>query len=177
MWRYTNIVYIRSCLVLTYIEIFFSIVCCFFSHICWSVNCISWASKFRNFFLNCSETEARFIFEVFMYCPLWKLRYLFSYFDLVGKLFKGLFQLLSQSANCISWVSESCKKHISKISRSSSINLHLRPCSVAIYGKFCTVCTISDFFFSFNCTNLVYKLCITYMMCQDTQTLFILECV
>ena len=50
MWRYTNIVYIRSCLVLTYIEIFFSIVCCFFGHICWSVNCISWASKFRNFF-------------------------------------------------------------------------------------------------------------------------------
>ena len=138
--RYTNIVYIGNCLVLTYIEIFFSTVCCFCSYICWSVNCMSWASKFYNFFLNCSEIEARFTFEVFKYCPLWNLRYLFSFFHLVGKLFKGLFQPLCQSANCMSWVFESCNKHISEISRSWSINSYLRPCSVAIYGKFYMYC-------------------------------------
>ena len=65
MSRYTNIVYIGRYLVLTYIEIFISTVCCFFSHICWSVNCMSWVSKFNNFFLTCTETEARFIFEGF----------------------------------------------------------------------------------------------------------------
>ena len=63
--RYTNIVYIGRYLVLTYIERFFSTVWCFFSYICWSVNCISWVSKFNNFFLTCTETEARFIFEGF----------------------------------------------------------------------------------------------------------------
>ena len=41
----------------------FSTVCCFFSYICWSVNCMSWVSKFNNFFLICTETEAKFIFE------------------------------------------------------------------------------------------------------------------
>ena len=65
MSRYTNIVYIGRYLVLTYIERFISTVCCFFSYICWSVNCMSWVSKFNNFFLICTETEARFIFEGF----------------------------------------------------------------------------------------------------------------
>ena len=65
MSRYTNIVYIRRYLVLTYIQRFISTVCCFFSYICWSVNCMSWVSKFNNFFLTCTETEARFIFEGF----------------------------------------------------------------------------------------------------------------
>ena len=40
-------------------------VCCFFSNICWSVNCMTWVSKFNNFFLICTETEVRFIFEGF----------------------------------------------------------------------------------------------------------------
>ena len=65
MSRYTNIVYIGRYLVLTYIERFISTVCCFFSYICWSINCTSWVSKFNNFFLTCRETEARFIFESF----------------------------------------------------------------------------------------------------------------
>ena len=63
MLRYTNIVYIGRYLVLTYIEIFISTVCCSFSYICWPVNCMSWVSKFNNFFLICTETEAKFIFE------------------------------------------------------------------------------------------------------------------
>ena len=63
--RHTDIVYIGRYLVLTFIERFFSTVCCFFSYICWSVNCMSWASRFHNFFLTCAETEARFIFEDF----------------------------------------------------------------------------------------------------------------
>ena len=42
-----------------------STVWCFFSYICWSVNCVSWVSKFNNFFLTCTENEARFAFEGF----------------------------------------------------------------------------------------------------------------
>ena len=63
MSRYTNIVYIGRYLVLTYIERFISTVCCFFNFICWSVNSMSRVSKFNNFFLTFTETEARFIFE------------------------------------------------------------------------------------------------------------------
>ena len=63
--RYTNIVYIGRYLALTYIERFISTICCFFSYICWSVNCMSWVSKFKKFFLTCTETDARFIFEGF----------------------------------------------------------------------------------------------------------------
>ena len=59
-------VYIRWYLVLTYMERLLSTVCWLFSHICLSVNCISWVSKFNNFFLTCLETEARFIFEGFI---------------------------------------------------------------------------------------------------------------
>ena len=55
MSRYTNIVSIGRYLVLTYIERFISTVCCFFSYICWSVNCMSWVSKFNNFFLTCTK--------------------------------------------------------------------------------------------------------------------------
>ena len=114
MSRYTNIVYIGRYLVLTYIERFISTVCCFFSYICWSVNCMSWVSKFNNFFLTCTETEARFIFEGFNIVLYGKfisdsLQYFFSFFDLVCKLFKGLFQSFCQSVNCMIWVFESWK--------------------------------------------------------------------
>ena len=67
MSRYTNIVYIGRYLALTYIERFISTICCFFSYICWSVNCMSWVSKFKKFFLTCTESEARFIFEDFLF--------------------------------------------------------------------------------------------------------------
>ena len=111
MSRYTNIVYIGRYLVLTYIERFISTVCCFFSYICWSVNCMSWVSKFNNFFLTCTETEARFIFEGFNIVLYRKFisdsLILFCFFYLVCKLFKGLFQSLCQSVNCMSWVFES----------------------------------------------------------------------
>ena len=70
--RYTNIVYIGRYLALTYIERFISTICCFFSYICWSVNWMSWISKFKNFFLACTETEARFIFEDFNIVLCWK---------------------------------------------------------------------------------------------------------
>ena len=39
----------------------------------------------------------------------------------------------------------------------------------------CTACTISDFFWYVNGTNLVYRSRITLWKCQDTQILFILE--
>ena len=48
-----------------YIERFISTVSCFFSYVCWSVNCMSWVNKWNNFFLTCTETEARFMFEGF----------------------------------------------------------------------------------------------------------------
>ena len=38
---------------------------CFFSYICWSVNCMIWVSKFNIFFLTCRETETKSIFEGF----------------------------------------------------------------------------------------------------------------
>ena len=111
MSRYTNIVYIGRYLVLTYIERFISTVCCFFSYICWSVNCMSWVSKFNNFFLTCRETEARFIFEGFNIV-------------LYGKFISDF------------WI----MAHTLEMSRNVSINLYLRPCGIAIYGKFYLYC-------------------------------------
>ena len=111
MSRNTNIVYIRRYLALTYIERFISTICCFFSYICWSVNCMSWVSKFNNFFLTCRETEAKFIFEGFNIVLYGKFisdsQIHFLFFYLVCKLCKGLFQSLCQSVNCMSWVFES----------------------------------------------------------------------
>ena len=72
------------------------------------------------------------------------------------------------------WIME----HTSEMSRNISINLYLRPCGIAIYGKFYLYCLYHlRLFCSVNCENLVYKLCITFWKCQDTQTLFILECI
>ena len=44
-------------------------------------------------------------------------------------------------------------------------------------SSICTVCIISDFCWFVNSENLVYKLCITFWKCEDTQTLFVLECI
>ena len=61
------------------------------------------------------------------------LWYFFSFFHLVCKLFKGLFQPLYWSINCISWVFQLC-------------NI-FQKCPEAIYGKFiCNVCPVSDYF-------------------------------
>ena len=61
MPRYANIVSIGRYLVLTYIERFISAVCCCFSYICWSVNCMGWVSKFT--FSDMHGTEAKFMIE------------------------------------------------------------------------------------------------------------------
>ena len=63
--RYTNVVYIGVYLVLTLIERLFLTVSHFLSYFCWSVNYMSQVIKFHNFFLTCSETEARSAFEGF----------------------------------------------------------------------------------------------------------------
>ena len=42
------------------------------------VNWMSWVSKFYNFFLTCSETEEKFIFDGFKYCTLWKVNFQLS---------------------------------------------------------------------------------------------------
>ena len=83
-----------------------------FSYISWSVNCMTWVSKFKNVFLTCIETEARFIYEGKIYIVLYgkfisDSVILFLLFYLVCKLFKGFFQSFCQSVNCISWVFES----------------------------------------------------------------------
>ena len=110
MSRYTNIVYIGRYLVLTYIKRFISTVCCFFSYICWSVNCMIWVSKFNNFFLTCREPEARFILWAliwsFMESSFLTLQYFFGFFCLLCKFFTGLFQTLCKSVNFTSWVIE-----------------------------------------------------------------------
>ena len=111
MSRYTNIVYVGGYLVVTYIKRFISTACCFFSYICWSVKCMSWVSKFNNFFLLCTETEVRFAFEGFHSTLYGKFisdsLILFRFLYLVCKLFRGPFQSLCQSVNCTSWVFES----------------------------------------------------------------------
>ena len=118
MSRYTNIVYIGRYLVLTYIERFSSTVCCFFSYIYWSANYMSWVSKFNNFFLTCTETETRFIFEGFNIVPYGKFisdsPILFCFIYLVCKLFKGLFQSLCQSVNFMIWVLSINLSHLSR---------------------------------------------------------------
>ena len=61
------------------------------------------------------------------------------------------------------------------MSRSLSTNLWLKPGSISIYGKFYLCCTTLDFFWSVNCANMVYKLCITFLkcQCQDTKNIFV----
>ena len=108
MSRYTDIVYIGRYLVLT-LERFISTVCCFFSYIYWSVNCMSRVSIFKKNFLTCTDTEARFIFEGFITAVYGKFIsdspiIFFTFFYLVCKLFKGLFQPLCQLVNCMIWV-------------------------------------------------------------------------
>ena len=77
----------------------FSTVCCFFSYICWPVNCMSWVSKFHNLFLTYSKTEARCVSEGFWYCHLCKVQFqhfctFLAFFHLVSKLLKSPFNSL-----------------------------------------------------------------------------------
>ena len=112
MSRYANIVFLGSYLVPTCIERFIWTVCCFFSYICWSVNCMSSVSKFNNFFVTCMETKSIFIFESFNIVCYGKFVFdspiLFLIFFIWSlDFFKGLFQSLCQSVNCMSGVFES----------------------------------------------------------------------
>ena len=81
-----------------------------FSYISWSVNCMSWVSKFNIFFWHAQKLRKALYFRAlilsfmessFSDCPI-----LFLVFYLVFRLFKGLFQPLRQSVNCMSWVFE-----------------------------------------------------------------------
>ena len=102
-WRFGSVKIHNHCLywrafVLTWAEILFSTVCYFYSYYWWSVNYTSRVIKFHNFFLTCSETEAKGIFEDFFYCHLWivpNFPVLFlAFFHLVCKLFNSLFKSL-----------------------------------------------------------------------------------
>ena len=114
-----------------------------FSYICWSVNCMSWVSKLNNFFLTCRETEARFIFEgfnIFLYgkfisdSPIRFLLFLSSLWIVQGTFSATL--SVSKLYELRLWIIE----HISEMSSNLTINLYLRPCSIAIYEKFCLYC-------------------------------------
>ena len=110
MSRYTNIVYVGRYLVLTNIEKSISIVCCFFSYICWSVNCMRWVGKSKKFFWHVrklrQDLHLRALILFFMESSFLTPWYFFCFPYLVRKLFKGLFQSLCQSVNCMSWVSK-----------------------------------------------------------------------
>ena len=126
MSRYTNIVCIGRYLVLTYTERFIAIVCCFLSYICWSVNCISWVSKFHNSFLTCTEIETSLYFRTliisFMESSFPTLRNFFHFFYLVHKLFSQFSAHLSVSKlyQLSFWIIEP----VLEISSSLSINLY-----------------------------------------------------
>ena len=121
----------------------------FLSYFGWSVNYMSQVSKFHKFSLTCSETEARCIFEGFQYYHLWTVQFhfssiFFSFFHLVCKLLRSLFQflLISKFYELSPWI----KKHISEMSRNVSINLYLRPFCIAIYRKFYLCFTLFQIF-------------------------------
>ena len=138
MSRYWNIVYIERYLVLTYTKRFISTVCCFFSCIFWSINCMSWVSKFNNFFLTCKETEARYIFEGFNVALYEKFisdsLIPFSFFLSSLQIVQGAFSAILSVSKLYEL---SLIEHISEMSSNVSINLYLRPCTIAVYGKFC----------------------------------------
>ena len=51
----------------------FSTFWCFFSYICWSVNCICWVSKFNNFFSDLHRNWGKIYIWGLWYCLLWKI--------------------------------------------------------------------------------------------------------
>ena len=130
----------------------------------------------------CSEAEARFIFEGFKYCSLWKVHFqlfhdflaFFIWFVNCSMDFSATLSF-SKLYKLSLWIIE----HISEMFKNVSINLHLKPFSIAIFGKFYFyyLYHFRLFIWFANCKNLVYKLCITFWKCQDTQTLFILKCI
>ena len=93
------------------------------------------------------------------YLSIWKVNFelsgtFFSFFHLVCKFFKGIFKPLCQSVNCMSWVFE--LGNISEMSkRLSTIYIWNLVVLIFMESFICGVCTISNFFWSVNCTNLV----------------------
>ena len=141
MSRYTNIVYIGRYLVLTYIERFISTVCCFFSYISWSVDNFFWhAGKLRQ------DLYLRALILSSMESSFLTLQHFFCFFYLVCILFKGLFQPLCQSVNCISWVFEPL--NIPWTCPVTSALIYIWDLVVLLFmeSSICIVCTISDFF-------------------------------
>ena len=116
----------------------------------------------------------------FMKSSFLTLWYIFSLFFIwsVNCSREGRFQLLlsvSKLYELSLWITE----HISEMYSNVTINLYLRPCSIAIYGQFSLYCLYRFrlFFWSILRQNLAYKLCITFWKCQDIRTLFILKCI
>ena len=145
MSRLTNIVYIGRYLALTYIERFISTVCCLFSYICWSVNCMISVSKFNNLFLTCTEIKTRFIFDGFDNVLYGKF---FSDSPILFLCFLSDLYIVQGNFSCTLSVSKLYERslwmieHNSEMSRNVSINLYLKPCSIFIYGKFYFYCKV-----------------------------------
>ena len=127
-----------------------SIVCTisdFLSHSTWSVNYMSRVSKFHNFFLTCSETEARCIFEGFYYCHLWKVQFQLSrtFFSFFSSFFHHEF-IFESFQYC----------YLSKV-------------------RFILFVPNQTFFWSANCTILVRKLHLLFQTILNLWPLLILE--
>ena len=97
-----------------YLFSFFHMVCKLFKDIfhplCWSVNWMSWVSKFHNFFWHAQKLRQHLYFSTLSIVLYGKwfptFWYLFSFFQMVGKLFRGIFHPLCWSVNCMSWIFE-----------------------------------------------------------------------
>ena len=141
-----------------YRKIFFNSLL-LFSYICWSVNCMSWVSKFHNFFLACLETEARFILEGFKHYHLWKVQFQLSRTFLAFFIWSINSQVtflvtFCWSVNSMSWVFgfrgvQKLKHYIWEI-------------LVLLFMEvwFVLFVPIQTLFRSVNCTSLICKLCL-----------------
>ena len=139
---------------------------------------MSWVSIINNFFLKCTETEARFYLRVLSIVLYEKFlsNFMIPFFVFPSGLLidQGNFSAdLSASKLCesVNWMN--CMNHITYL-RNVSINLYLRPCSIAIYVKLYLYCLshFRLFFWFVNCKNLFYNLCIAFWKCQDTHCLY-----
>ena len=165
--RYKNVVYIGVYLVLTYKKRVFSTV--YYSLSYFIGHQITWVESVNSivFYWHAQRLRQGVYLSDFSIVIYGKFNSNFAvlilaFFHLICKLLKSLFSpflLVSKLYKLSLWVIEL----ILEMSRNVSVNLYLRPFSIAIYGKFC-LCFLyySDFFWSVNCTNLVWKLDITF---------------
>ena len=147
----------------------FSTVSYFLSHFYWSVNYMSQVSKFHNFFLTCSKTEARCTFERFQYCLLWKVQFqlssnFFSFFFIWSVNCSSHFLVpFCWSVNFMSWDFDF--RDVQKL-KHDFIFESFQYCYLSKVN-FVLFVPIQTFLWSGNCTILVCKLCFLFQTIFD----------